>query len=55
MQIDGQVALVTGGASGLGEATARCLAAAGADVAILDYDGKRVVQVAAEISGHSQQ
>lgn len=55
MQIDGQVALVTGGASGLGEATARFLAAAGADVVILDYDGERAAQVAAEISGHSQQ
>ena len=29
MQIDGQIAVVTGGASGLGEATARYLAAKG--------------------------
>ncbi len=55
MEIDGQVALVTGGASGLGEATARYLAAKGADVVILDTDGERAAQVAAEISGYSQQ
>ena len=54
MQIDGQVALVTGGASGLGEATARYLADKGADVMILDFDGDRAAQVAAEIGGHSQ-
>ncbi len=54
MQIDGQVALVTGGGSGLGEATARFLAASGADVAILDKDGDRAARVAAEIGGHSQ-
>ena len=55
MNIDGQVALVTGGASGLGQATARHLAALGADVAILDHDGDRAAQVAAEIGGYAQQ
>lgn len=55
MEIDGQVAVVTGGASGLGEATARHLAALGADVVILDRDGGKAAQVAAEISGYSQQ
>ncbi len=55
MKVDGQVALVTGGASGLGEAAARHLAALGADVAILDRDGERASQVAAEINGYSQQ
>lgn len=55
MKIDGQVALVTGGASGLGEATARHLAALGADVAILDHDGDKAARVAAEIGGYSQQ
>ncbi|MEM9011104.1 MAG: SDR family NAD(P)-dependent oxidoreductase [Pseudomonadota bacterium] len=55
MQIDGQVAVVTGGASGLGAATARHLAEQGADVVILDHDGERAAEVAAEISGHSQQ
>ncbi|SMY06925.1 SDR family NAD(P)-dependent oxidoreductase [Flavimaricola marinus] len=55
MRIEGQVAVVTGGASGLGEATARYLADKGADVAILDFDGDRAAQVAAEIGGYSQQ
>lgn len=55
MQIEGQVALVSGGASGLGEATARHLAKLGADVAILDHNGDRAAQVAAEIGGYSQQ
>ena len=55
MDIEGQVALVSGGASGLGEATARHLASLGADVAILDRDGERAAQVAAEIRGYSQQ
>ena len=55
MNIEGQVALVSGGASGLGEATARHLASLGADVTILDRDGERAAQVAAEISGYSQQ
>ena len=36
MQVQEQIAIVTGGASGLGEATARALAAAGAKVAVLD-------------------
>lgn len=44
-------ALVTGAASGLGEATARALAAAGAPVALLDRDATRGAAVAAEIGG----
>ena len=55
MKIKGQIALVTGGASGLGEATARFLASKGAQVAILDFDGERAAQVAEEIGGHAQQ
>ncbi|MBU6503710.1 MAG: SDR family NAD(P)-dependent oxidoreductase, partial [Burkholderiales bacterium] len=38
MEIKGQAALVTGGASGLGEATARALARQGARVAVLDVN-----------------
>ena len=41
MKIEGAVALVTGGASGLGEATVRRLAGGGARVIIVDRDDKR--------------
>ncbi len=51
MNIDGIAAVVTGGASGLGEATARALAARGAKVALLDRDPNRGGQVADEIGG----
>jgi NAD(P)-dependent dehydrogenase (short-subunit alcohol dehydrogenase family) len=49
MDISGKVAVVTGGASGLGEATARRFAADGAQVAILDFDEDRAQSVATEI------
>lgn len=55
MDIDGQVALVSGGGGGLGEATARHLADLGADVAILDINGERAARVAADIGGYAQQ
>jgi NAD(P)-dependent dehydrogenase (short-subunit alcohol dehydrogenase family) len=51
MQIQGQAALVTGGGSGLGEATARELARLGAKVAILDVNVEGANKVAAEIGG----
>ncbi len=51
MDIKGQAAIVTGGASGLGAATARALAAAGAKVAIFDVNEKAAAEVAAEIKG----
>lgn len=51
MQISGTAAVVTGGASGLGEATARALAAAGAKVAIFDMNTEKGEAVAAEIGG----
>lgn len=51
MQIRDQIALVTGGGSGLGEATARLLASRGARVAVLDYDGAKADAVAADIGG----
>lgn len=44
-------AIVTGGASGLGEGAARALAAAGCKVAILDLNKERGEQVAAELGG----
>jgi NAD(P)-dependent dehydrogenase (short-subunit alcohol dehydrogenase family) len=52
MKIEGQVALVTGGASGLGEATARELARLGAKVAVLDVNAQLADQVAADINDH---
>ncbi|AMO21851.1 SDR family NAD(P)-dependent oxidoreductase [Ramlibacter solisilvae] len=51
MKIEGQAALVTGGASGLGEATARELARLGARVAVLDVNITLAQQVASEIGG----
>jgi 3-oxoacyl-[acyl-carrier protein] reductase len=46
--LDGQRAIVTGGASGIGLATARRLHAAGARVALLDLPGERLDAAAAE-------
>ncbi len=49
MRIDGQGALVAGGASGLGEATARLLHANGAHVVIVDLNGERGSALASEL------
>ena len=51
MQLKDQAAIVTGGASGLGAATARKLAAQGARVAVCDLNAKLAESVAAEIGG----
>jgi NAD(P)-dependent dehydrogenase (short-subunit alcohol dehydrogenase family) len=51
MDIKGIAAVVTGAASGLGEATARELARRGAKVALFDRDAARGEKVAAEIGG----
>ena len=51
MNPNGQIAAVTGAGSGLGEATARALAAKGAKVAILDLSLERAEKVANEIGG----
>jgi NAD(P)-dependent dehydrogenase (short-subunit alcohol dehydrogenase family) len=51
MQLKDQAAIVTGGASGLGAATARKLAAQGARVAVCDLNAKLAETVAAEIKG----
>lgn len=51
MLIDKVPAIVTGGASGLGEATARLLAAQGAKVTIFDVQQEKAEQVAKEIGG----
>ncbi|MBI1181092.1 MAG: glucose 1-dehydrogenase [Alphaproteobacteria bacterium] len=47
--LDGKAAFVTGGASGMGEAVARRLAAAGARVAVADIDAARGAAVASSI------
>ncbi|MFL1403720.1 SDR family NAD(P)-dependent oxidoreductase [Marinobacter sp. M1N3S26] len=52
MKLDSSIsAVVTGGASGIGEATARRLAASGVKVAILDFNEERGEAVAAELGG----
>jgi NAD(P)-dependent dehydrogenase (short-subunit alcohol dehydrogenase family) len=51
MKIEGISAVVTGAASGLGEATARELARRGAKVAVFDRDADKGEKVAAEIGG----
>jgi len=47
----GRVALVTGGASGIGLATVRALAAEGANVVVADLDSAKVAAVAKELGG----
>jgi NAD(P)-dependent dehydrogenase (short-subunit alcohol dehydrogenase family) len=52
VNIQGAAAIVFGGASGLGEATARRLAAEGAEVVIADLAADRAHEVAADIDAH---
>lgn len=49
-RLDGKMAAVTGGASGIGEATVRRFIAEGARVAFADRDGERGRRLAAELS-----
>lgn len=51
MNVKGQGAVVTGGASGLGRAAAEALRAAGAKVAILDVNAKAAEEIAASLDG----
>ena len=51
MQLDGQPAIVTGGGSGLGAATAQALAAAGARVAVVDIAPDAAAAIASRIGG----
>src|SRR3984957_10973704 len=51
MDLNGTAAIVSGGASGLGEATARVLAAAGATVVVADLNEEGGKRVAADIGG----
>src|SRR6059036_4144738 len=49
--LSGKVVAITGGARGIGLATARALARQGARVALGDLDGELAAQVAAELGG----
>jgi len=53
--LSGRRAVVTGGASGIGEACARALAAGGAHVVIADLNGEAALRVAAELGGEAWQ
>ena len=53
MELNNTSAIVTGGASGLGEATARALAARGVQVVVADLNDQRGAEIAAEIGGAS--
>ena len=50
-QVEGQAAIVSGGGSGLGRATAQMLAAAGVKIAILDINEAAAGETAREIGG----
>jgi NAD(P)-dependent dehydrogenase (short-subunit alcohol dehydrogenase family) len=52
-RLDGRTALVTGGASGIGESTCRALSGAGASVIIADLDRPRAEALSAELPGSS--
>ncbi len=54
MQIQGKAAIVTGAASGMGEATARYLASRGANVCLLDVKLDRIREIANDVSAMAQ-
>jgi 2-keto-3-deoxy-L-fuconate dehydrogenase len=51
--LDGRIALITGGASGIGEATCRAFTAAGAGVIVADVDSARATALATQLAGAS--
>jgi NAD(P)-dependent dehydrogenase (short-subunit alcohol dehydrogenase family) len=52
-RLDGKTALVTGGASGIGEAICRVFAGSGASVLLVDLDAERARQVASELGART--
>jgi len=53
MRLEGKVAIVTGGGSGIGRATAQRLAADGATVAVVDIDMAQAEETAKQIGGRA--
>ena len=53
MRLKDKVAIVTGGASGIGKAMCRALAGEGANVVVVDLDGQKGKEAAKEIGGKS--
>lgn len=51
--LDGRCAVITGGGSGIGAATARRMATEGAAVAVIDIDGDAAEAVARDVHGHA--
>ena len=54
MKVEGKVAIVTGGASGLGKATAEALVAAGAKVMIWDMNEEKGREVALQLGENAR-
>lgn len=53
MRLKDKVAIVTGGASGIGKAMCKALAGEGANVVVVDLDGQKGKEAAKEIGGKS--
>jgi len=54
VDLDGRTAIVTGGASGIGEACARALAGAGAKVTVIDLDAGGAERVAGDLGSFDE-
>jgi NAD(P)-dependent dehydrogenase (short-subunit alcohol dehydrogenase family) len=53
-ELAGRVALISGGASGIGAAAAHVMAREGAAVAVADFDARRAGEVAEGVASHEQ-